>query len=225
MSTNPKFEIRVPKFSTEANKENARRFRFPLSRFPLCFVLFCSTLLCSGQTDTNSPPPPTIPGVGSTVSQWFASQNTNLSWQDVTIWDGPVYLNNVNVANEFGGSYDLWRSGTNTASILFAAVEGRTRQAGIAGTFVSQNAGAEFGWMKYDVRLGAFLDGVYRNNITIGDAHSRLGVELGLFADKKLSQNTGLGFFISYQTEQKYPLIGGQLNVSFGNGKGFMGLF
>lgn len=198
-----------------------------LTQSILCsaFILLTSHL-AGAQTDTNSPAsPPTIPGVGSTVAQWFTGQNTNLSWPDVTVWDGPVYLNNVNVANEFGGSFDLWRSGTNTASILFAAAEGRTRQAGIAGTFVSQNAGAEFGWMKYDVRLGAFLDGVYRNNITIGDAHDRLGVEVGLFADKKLTENTGLGFFISYQSGQKYPLIGGQLNVSFGNGNGFLGLF
>ena len=174
-----------------------KAFRPSTSGLRLLFVLFvsfCSTLLASAQTSTNTPP--TIPGISTTVSQWFTSQNTNLTWQDVTIWDGPVYLNNVNVANEFGGSYDLWRSGTNANSILFAAVEGRTRQSGIAGTFVSQNAGAELGWMAYDVRLGAFLDGVYRNNTTIGDAHTRLGVELGLFADKKLSQNTGLGFFI-----------------------------
>jgi hypothetical protein len=216
MNTNPK-SIQCAKFRSP---NSALRTLFVL------FVTFCSSFLVRAQTVTNSPPPPpAIPGAGSTVAQWFTGQNTNLSWQDVTIWDGPVYLNNVNVANEFGGSCDLWRSGTNSASVLFAAVEGRTRQAGVAGTFVSQNAGAEFGWMKYDVRLGAFFDGVYRNNITIGDAHDRLGVELGLFADRKLSENTGLGFFVSYQSGQKYPLIGAQLNVSFGNGNGFLGLF
>ncbi len=176
------------------------------------------------KAQTNSAPP-TFPGIGTTLSAWFTSQNTNLAWQDITVWDGPVYLNNVNIANELGGSCDLWRSGTNTSSILFAALEGRTRQAGIAGTFVSQNLGGEFGWMTYDIRLGCYLDGVYRNDITVGDAHTRLGVELGAFADKKISANSGLGFFMSYQSGQKYPLLGAQLNISFGNGSGFLGLF
>jgi len=193
------------------------------------------TSLTGGQTST----PPTIKGLLSTASDWISTYDTNLSYQDVIIWDGPVYQNQINIANELGGSYDFWRqkvspSNTGLASVgnklggqMFGALEARLRQAGIAGTRVSEGGGGEFGWMKYDFRVGVFADAVYLDNLAAMNlaGKSRLTAEFGIFADKMMTSSSAAGIFISEQLHQKYPIIGVNLNVSFGNGTGLFGLF
>jgi hypothetical protein len=178
------------------------------------------------QTTTN-----TVPSLGdslSSVASWAGNINTNLHYADVILWDGPVYENQVNVANELGGSYDLWRSDTNALtgnSLLFAGVETRNRQAGIAGSWLSEGFGGEFGWMKGDFRAGLFCDGVHLDNPGAVGATSHFAFEGGIFADKMLSSASAVGLFGSFQTGQKYPILGAHLVVTFGNGTGFLGLF
>jgi len=180
---------------------------------------------------------PTLGGLTSTFADWIGSYDTNLSFQDVIVWDGPVYQDGVNFGNEFGGSYDVWRQNISTnnsglasvgnklGGLMFFAVEGRFRQGGIAGSWVSMAGGMEFGWMKYDFRAGLFLDGVYLNNPEAMNVAHRQTAEVGVFADKMMTKSSAVGIFISEQIYQKSPIIGANLNVSFGNGTGLFGLF
>lgn len=182
---------------------------------------------------TNPAPAPsqTAPSIGddiSSVAGWLGNINTNYHYQDVILWDGPIYQNQVNIANEIGGSYDVFRSNTNVAtssSLLFGAIETRQRQAGIAGSWLSHGAGGEFGWQRCDFRGGLFIDGVYLDHPSTVGATRHIGIEGGVFADKMLSAASAVGVFVSGQSGQKYPLFGANLTVSFGNGTGLLGLF
>ena len=191
----------------------------------------------TARAQTNAPIVPTISGLTSTFSDWISSYNTNYSFQDALVWDGPVYQDQVNFGNELGGSYDFWRQNisTNNSGIAgianklsgqcFGAIEGRFRQAGITGSWVSMAGGGEFGWQKYDFRAGVFADGVYLNNPSAMHVSHRGTAEIGIFADKMMASSSAVGLFISQQIFQKSPIIGANLNVSFGNGTGFLGLF
>lgn len=198
-------------------------------------ALLCGAGYSQAQTDTNTQP--TVPGLISTFGKWVGSYDTNLTFDDVIIWDGPIYQNQINIGNELGGSYDVWRQkiSTNNTSIasvanklggqMFGAVEARLRQASIAGDRLSEAGGLEFGWMKYDFRAGLFSDLVYLDHPGAVGRSGHIQGEGGLFAEKMLSKSSALGMFISLQTGAKQPIIGANLNVSFGNGTGFLGLF
>ena len=170
-----------------------------------------------------------VKGVGTTIGGWFSSENPANRFQDVQIWTGAINQNNAPVANEVGGSYDIWRQNSdyypytaatnqNNASI-YAAIEGRVRDSQIG--IMSIGAGPQLGWMQNDVRVGFFIEPVYR----LDQKHSRYRVEFGLTAEKMLTANTAIGLVLSQQTHEKNPFFGAQLNVSFGNGRGFLGLF
>jgi hypothetical protein len=193
---------------------------------PLLILLFMASAATSRAQSSNTPP--SIGDILSTGAGWIGNINTNYHFQNAIVWDGPIYENQVNVANELGASYDLWHSDTNsmtTNGILFGAIETRQRQAGIAGTWLSHGGGAEFGWQKCDFRGGLFIDGVYLDHPSSVGASSHLAGEVGLFADKMLSSASAVGIFVAGQSGQKYPIIGANLNVSFGSGGGFLGLF
>jgi hypothetical protein len=188
-------------------------------------------LICGPAFSQSNAPPAGAPSLGddlSSIGKWAGNINTNYHFADVLVWDGPVYLNQVNVANELGGSYDIWHSDSNpltTNGVIFGALEGRFRQAGIAGTWVSEAGGFEFGWQKCDFRAGLFVDGVYLNQpAALGSKH-RESAEFGVFVDKMLSSASALGLFVADEPDLKYPLLGANLNISFGNGTGFLGLF
>lgn len=169
-------------------------------------------------------------GVIATVAGWVSSYNTNLAFADFIGWDGPVFQNNVNIGNELGASYDLWRSqkANNPNGLFFVAPEGRFRQAAVGGALSSENIGGEIGWQKYDFRAGLFGDAVHRENgLTAVTGDGRFGGEIGVFADKMFSVASGAGLFVSEQPDSRShtPLFGLQLSLSFGNGSGFLGLF
>jgi hypothetical protein len=172
--------------------------------------------------------PLTVPGLINTFTTFVTTEDTNLAFQDIIVWDGPVYQSQINIANELGASLDVWHSHpaltTADSGTLFAAPEIRLRQGAIAGAFVSENAGGEFGWQIHDLRVGVFADGVYRNQLT-GSQSQRLGFEGGVFADKMFGKNSGIGLFLSEQTGSAIPLIGLNVNLTFGNRQGFLGIF
>jgi hypothetical protein len=171
----------------------------------------------------------TIQGVGSTIGSWFSSENPANRFQDAQTWAGVVNQNNSPVANEVGASYDLWRSeskyfpytaATNQPSTsLYLALEGRERTSGVG--IMSAGAGPQFGWMQNDIRIGVFVEPVYR----LDQKRSKFRAEFGLTAEKMLTPNTAIGLLLSQQTHEKTPFVGGQFTVSFGNGTGFLGLF
>lgn len=176
---------------------------------------------------------PTVQGVGTTVGGWLTHENPTNRYQDVLTWTGPLYQNGAPIANETGGSYDLWRSsktgyypftGTNSAnSSLFAGAEVRGRFS--APGLVSTQAGPEFGWMQNDVRLGVSIDFVYHSSTTGDVSNTRKRWEFDFFADHMVSQNAALGLVVGFQQHEKYPLFLPSVSISFGNGSGFFGLF
>jgi hypothetical protein len=199
---------------------NTRKFRsfFTSALLALALLALGVALPAMAQTTTNPPAmvAPTPTGLLTSLSSYVSSRNTNFTYQSALIWTGPVWENQINFGNELGASYDFYQS--NLTNGIFASVESRTRTAGIAGTFVSEGVGLEGGWLSYDVKIGVFLDGVYKVPEKSGAA------EFGLFGFKLMTPNTGVGLFASWQTGQHYPIIGGQLNLSFGSGNGFLGL-
>lgn len=187
-----------------------------------------------GQTTT--PPPSTtqstvqeVQGIGSTVGGWFTSENPANRYQDVLTWAGVVNQNNAPIANEVGASYDLWRqhadyfpytAATNQSeSTIYAAIEARERSS--TPGVLSIGAGPQIGWMQNDIRLGFFVEPVYR----LDKKHSKFRAEAGFMGDKMLTKNTAIGLQISWQTHEAVPFIGANMNVSFGNGSGLFGLF
>jgi hypothetical protein len=174
-----------------------------------------------------------VQGIGTTLGDWFTSENPTNRYQDVLTWAGVINQNGAPVANETGGSWDLWRqnkdyypfiSGTNqSSSTLFLGpeVRGRFSSPGI----VSGQAGPEFGWMENDIRLGAAVDFVHRFSTLGSRSSAKERWELDFFADKMVSKNTAVGFMLGFQAHEPIPLFGGQMNISFGNGKGLFGIF
>jgi hypothetical protein len=170
-----------------------------------------------------------VQGVGTTIGGWFTSENPANRFQDVQTWAGAVNQNNAPVANEVGGSYDIWRqhsdyypytAATNQSdSSIYIAAEGRIRDAQIG--VMSIGVGPQIGWMQNDVRIGVFAEPVYR----FDKKNSHYRAEFGIAAEKMLTANTAVGLLLSIQTHETVPFIGGDFSVSFGNGKGLFGLF
>jgi hypothetical protein len=195
-------------------------------------VLFVGALLGLGAVTSQAQTVPSITGTNGilyTLVGWVGSYNTNNAFGDFLGWDGPIYQNQVNVANEIGASYDLYRSAPafSPSGLFFIAPEARFRQAGIVGVFVSEQGGIEGGWEKYDFRAGIALDGVHRENMLAtrtGGGHAAL--EVLVFADKMFSSASGAGLFAGMDTGDNAhaPVIGVNLNLDFGNGSGFLGL-
>lgn len=188
-----------------------------------CIAGLLLSCLIPAEAQTNTPP--TLSSEGSMALSWATTINTNYSFADMILWDGPLYENGVNVANELGASYDVWHSKVvpnNSTGTLFAAPEVRFRQAGIGGIFASESGGAEFGWMKGDFRIAGFVDGVYLQNPSVFNTSSRGGAEFGLQAEKLFSATgSGAGAFFSMPTYQSRPIIGASLTLSFGTIGGF----
>ena len=134
-------------------------------------TLLSLTVLCaSAQTNlppvietigtNNIPPLPTSDaGFINTVFGWLSSlsdtptftANRGMLWAGASsIQGGPVSL-----VNDIGGSYDVWRSSTNTASsIWWFAPEANLRNGGVSGTLVSIQGGVGAGLILHDFRLG-----------------------------------------------------------------------
>jgi hypothetical protein len=217
-------------------KNTMSRIEFMLALLAITLLFSCTskaqttiTTLPSGLSVTNilGQQSPTSPiGTLETVASWATTINTNYYFPDVLLWDGPVYQKGVNIANEVGGSWDLWRqnAGTNAGSTLFAGLELRARQGAVGSAFVSENFGGEFGWINHDFKVGVFADGVYRSDAALAAADGgRMAGEFGLFADKMLSPGSAAGVFVSIQTGDATPLVGANLNVTFGSVTGFLG--
>lgn len=170
-----------------------------------------------------------VQGVGTTIGGWFTSENPANRFQDVQTWAGAVNQNNAPVANEVGASYDIWRqnsdyypytAATNQSdSSIYIAADGRMRDSQLG--VMSLGVGPQIGWMQNDVRIGFFVEPVYR----FDQAHSHYRAEFGIAGEKMLTANTAVGLLVSIQTHETIPFIGGDFSVSFGNGKGLFGLF
>lgn len=168
-------------------------------------------------------------GVLAEVEGWAGSYNTNNLYGNILIWDGVVLQDQIAVGNELGASWDIYRTAPANSPSGFAyfAAEERFRQAGIAGSLLSEAGGAEVGWTKYDFRAYGFMDGVHRENAAAtSTSGGHVAMEVGVGFDKMMGAAGGLNTFISWQTgdHSKAPFIGASMEFGFGNGTGFLGL-
>lgn len=135
--------------------------------------------------------PASMPGFFNSVADYFTTSNTNYdlhSTAEITL--GAVYQAGINFGSDFGVryKYDL---GANTGLCL----ESVTRNAGVAGVIVSEQAGAGVYYIRHDLELSAGVDAGYRFDVR----HPALT----LYADvrKSLTENTYAGLRLGYETD------------------------
>jgi hypothetical protein len=146
-------------------------------------ILFLLTLLALGahaQTNLLAAPQ----NFFQTAAGYFTSANTNYTWTGNTleVAAGADYMSSVNWANYLDAQYDLGRF----------ALEAKMRNAGIAGTVDSAEAGIGYTLVSYySVKLEAGIDGGYdlERNAAL--------IEPKLTLRDKLTPNTFLGLSLS----------------------------
>jgi hypothetical protein len=119
-----------------------------------------------------------------TAANYFTSANTNYTWTGNTleVAGGADYMSSVNWANYLDAQYDIGRFD----------ISAKMRNAGIAGTVDSAEAGIGYTLISYySVKLEAGIDGGY--NL---DRNTAL-IEPKLTLRDKLTPNTFLGLAIS----------------------------
>jgi hypothetical protein len=139
----------------------------------------------------------------NSVEGYFASFNTNLdastSAARGSLWTGAdsIQGGNVALANSLGLSYNLYQPSNSPVRIGFESV---TRNSGVAGTLVSEQAGPELKFIIHDVTLTAYADGLYdfaaqdtKNAKGKTVSADRIGVEIGLRLQKQLTEHTFAG--------------------------------
>jgi hypothetical protein len=169
----------------------------------------------------NIPPlPASQAGFISTVFGWFSSFDPNMptfSANRGMLWAGASSIQNgpVNLVNDIGGSYDIYRSTTNTASsIWWVAPEANIRNSGVAGTLVSVQAGLGAGMILYDFRFGLYGTGGYY--MTPMDAgQGKMFGEFGLRAVKGIGAHFGTGVAAGFQFPDSRQVYSAFLTANF----------
>jgi hypothetical protein len=132
------------------------------------------------------------------AEQYLTGANTNYTWADNTfeIAAGADYMSSVNWVNYLDGQFDL-NSATAPVSSAWTfedrlAIEAKIRNAGIAGTVDSVEAGPELTFISYySVKLESGVDGDYDLD------RSSAIIEPKLTLRDKLTPNTFAGVCLS----------------------------
>ena len=130
------------------------------------------------------------------AEDYFTGANTNYTWAGNTleIAAGADYMSSVNWANYLDAQYDFsgTGSGTGVLPVSRLALEAKIRNAGIAGTVDSAEAGVQCTLISYySVKLQAGVDGGYDLE------RSSAIVEPKLTLRDKLTPNTFAGVCLS----------------------------
>lgn len=152
-------------------------------------------LAIAGQV--NAPPAPTnappTPGtfLGSVLG-YFSNTSDLQTFQTndtLDIWTGAEYVNNLNTAATLGFSYNIWKQAQ--ADPFGFGLESQTRNAGVAGTILSQGIGINVQKVYRDIKLEAFAEG--EKNFVLNTFDAEVGVRIF----KALTDNTFGGFGVS----------------------------
>jgi len=163
--------------------------------------------------DAPPPPPPPI-STGSffnTTIGWMSSFNTNNLWDSRGSFAAGVDSiqgAGNNLANSLRLSYEAWQP-SPTASL---AVESVTRNGGVAGAVISQQAGLGFNFKVFDTRLTAYADGGY-DFATPNRDH--LYAEVGLRAAKKMTKYTFIEIGIAQQLPRNAQVYSAGVGFTF----------
>ncbi len=159
-------------------------------------IVLVLVLGSGARAQTNSPTSPQ--NFFQSVEQYFTSANTNYNWAGNTfeIAAGADYMSSVNWANYLDLQYDLGSTlssqNSQPACLDRFALEAKIRNAGVAGTVVSAEAGLQCTLISYySVKLQAGVDGGYdlERNAAI--------IEPKLTLRDKLTPNTFAGVCLS----------------------------
>ncbi len=134
------------------------------------------------------------------VSQYFTSFDTNSTTfksNSFDLWAGADYQNNLNFANSIGVEWQ---------AVNLLSLESVTRNAGIAGTILSQQVGFGLNKVVYDTKLTGFVDGAY--DFQLG----RPFLTTGLRVKKALTVHTFAGIGIEVPFYFKGGSGGRQVN-------------
>ena len=154
------------------------------------YASVASISVAIAQTNTLTPPE----NFFQTAENYFTSANTNYTWNGnlLEISAGADYMSSVNWANYLDAQYDVGQATGPASAWSRFAIEAKMRNAGIAGTVDSAQAGLQYTLISYySVKLEAGIDGGYDL-----ERNSPL-VEPKLTLRDKLTPNTFLGLAIS----------------------------
>ena len=143
-------------------------------------TLLAVTVSACAQTNTLTP----SQNFFQTAENYFTSANTNYNWSSNTLEAavGADYMSSVNWANYVDAQYDTGKF----------AIEAKMRNAGIAGTVDSLEAGIDYSLITYySVKLEAGVDAGYDLN------RNAPLIEPKLTLRDKLTPNTFLGLCLS----------------------------
>jgi hypothetical protein len=149
-----------------------------------CKILLVLALLIGIEANAQTNAPISPENFFQTAANYFTSANTNYTWTGNTleVAAGADYMSSVNWANYLDAQCDLGRFG----------IEAKMRNAGIAGTVDSVEAGVGYTLISYySVKLEAGIDGGYDLN------RNAALIEPKLTLRDKLTPNTFLGLAIS----------------------------
>lgn len=171
-----------------------RRFALP-TILPFAFLTFhCSAQTLSNATNTTitlTPPaaPYTPMDFMNDVGAYFSSVNTNLTWTNTPaeLWTAMNYESGVNTSAELGFSYDVYKPSANLA----ISPEVAMRNAGVAGTVVSEQLGVGLSIFHYDLKLTGYGDGGFDNV-----ANKPFG-EVGARVKKKMNASMAAGISLA----------------------------
>lgn len=148
----------------------------------------------------------------NSLGSYFTSFNTNLDSAVAesrgSLWTGADSLQggNTPLANSLGLAYYLYAPTNSQARI---GLESVTRNSGVAGTLVSEQAGFELGFIVHDVTICIYGDGLYdfqpethlnKKGKKLTD--SPFDGEIGLRIRKNLTEHTYIGTGIGAQLPQ-----------------------
>lgn len=158
----------------------------------LCVLGASVVALSAARAQTNSLTSP--PNFFQTAENYFTSANTNYTWDGnlLEIAAGADYMSSVNWANYLDVQYNVGQVSSSSSAWNRFSFEAKIRNAGIAGTVDSTEAGINYTLVSYySVKLEAGLDGGYDL-----DRNSAL-IEPKFTLRDKLTPNTFLGLAIS----------------------------
>jgi hypothetical protein len=171
--------------------------------------------LCLTASAQQVQPPPiesvlTNTPVGSffgSVTKFFTTFNPDLTNVFASargqVWLGAEYVSGLNTAASLGLEYPIWKS---------ISLESVTRNAGVAGTILSQQGGVGLSFNLNDVQLTGYVDGGY-------DLHNnRAYAAIGARVKKALTAHTFVGVGIETQFsghKDNVPVLSALLGFTF----------
>lgn len=178
-------------------------------------IFAASFTVVNAQNNTNTIPDPPPSNTGNILDagvRYFSTWNTNYesTFRDHkgSVWTGvgSVQGGQTPLVNEVGISRDIYK--------IFGA-EAVTRDSGVAGTIVSQQAGVNANFVVHDAKLMVYLDGGYNFQATRDPGASKFFGEFGLRFLKALTENTYAGVGFGNQVPDNVRILGAYAGFVF----------